>query len=81
MHLIAYAILSFDLLVLSKLAGCLQLICFVTFQVKTFQLLHEKETRRNIALFTIKKKKRIKIKLFHPNLWREVLRPDHIRRT
>lgn len=35
-HLVVYAIMSFDLLVLSKLAACLQLICFVMFQSKHF---------------------------------------------
>lgn len=35
-HLVAYAIPSFDLLVLSKLAGCLRLICFVMLQSKHF---------------------------------------------
>lgn len=75
-HLVVYSILSFDLLVLSKLAVCLQLICFVTFQSKHFSCCMRRRLGK-ICCFVYNLKK--PIKWLHPNLWRKVLRSDHAR--
>lgn len=70
MHLVACAVLCFDLLVLSKLAGCLLLICFVTIQTKHFSCCTRRTGEMSLYL---QFQKIFKIKLFYPNLWREIL--------